>query len=116
MSCPLTKDPFVGRSGRHRLANTPKTLRTALVVAAGIAVVALAAITTAVTGSGASSAQTKSRTAAAYPPRLVDRASRGGLRTPIATPTPEPTETPPAPEAHPVHEKGHILKILSRGA
>jgi rare lipoprotein A len=107
----------VGRSGRHRQTDTPKTLRATLIAAAGIAAIALAVITIAVTGSGSSSAQLRSRAAAAYPPRALDRASRGGLRTPIATPTPtpEPTETPPAQETLPVQKKRH-LKILSRGA
>jgi rare lipoprotein A len=105
----------VGRSGRHRLTDTPKTLRITLVAAAGLAAVALSAIVVAVTGSGSSSAQAKSRAAAAYPPRALDRAGRGGLRTPVATPTPEPSETPPAQESQPVQKKQHHRKVLAHG-
>ncbi|MGH3381965.1 MAG: septal ring lytic transglycosylase RlpA family protein [Actinoallomurus sp.] len=115
----------MGSSGRHRQIDTPKTLRVTLIAAAGIAAVALAAIVVAVTGSGDSSAQMRSRSAqAAYPSRGLDRASRGGTRTPIPDPdptpptdpsaTPEPTETPPAQETQPVRKKRH-RRILSRG-
>jgi Lytic transglycolase len=117
----------VGSSGRHRQIDTPKTLRTTLVAATVAAAVTLAAIVVAVTGSGSSSAQLSSRSAqAAYPPRALDRAGRGGARKPIppppdadATPdpgaTPEPDETPPPEEAPPVRKKRH-RRVLSRGA
>jgi rare lipoprotein A (peptidoglycan hydrolase) len=113
---------LVGSSGRHRQIDTQKTLRTILIAGAGIAAVTLAAIVVAVTGSGSSSAQLKSgSTQSAYPPRALDRASRGGTRTPIpdpdpsdAGPTPEPSETPPAQETQPVQKKRH-RRILSRG-
>ena len=110
----------MGSSGRHRLIDTPKTLRTTLIAAAAIAAVTLAAIVVAVTGSESSSAQMKSRsTEAAYPPRGLERADRGGPRTPIPpdpdpTATPEPSETPPAQETQPVRKKRHH-RILSRG-
>jgi rare lipoprotein A len=103
----------VGRSGRHRQTETPKTLRFALIAAAGLAAVALAAIAVAVTGPGSSSAQMKSPAALADPPRPLDRADRDDQRTPIASPTPEPTETPPE-QAPP--KKNRHGKILSRGA
>jgi rare lipoprotein A (peptidoglycan hydrolase) len=106
----------VGRSGRHRQTETPKTLRITLIAAAGLAAVALAAIAVAVTGPGSSSAQMRSPAALADPPRPLDRAGRAGRddqRTPIASPTPEPTETPP--EQAPSKKKRHG-KILSRGA
>jgi rare lipoprotein A (peptidoglycan hydrolase) len=105
----------VGRSGRHRQNETPKTPKNLRITlfAAGLAVVALAAITVAVTGSGSSSAQMRSRAAAADPARPLDRASRDEARTPIATPTPEPSESP-AEQAPP--KKRRHLKILSRGA
>jgi rare lipoprotein A (peptidoglycan hydrolase) len=106
----------VGRSGRHRQTDTPKTLRITLIAAAGIAAVALAAIVVSVAGPGSSSAQLNSRGALAYPPRPLDRASRTDPRTPLATPTPalpEPAET--QPEQAPPRKKRH-RKILSRGA
>ncbi|MGI5224154.1 septal ring lytic transglycosylase RlpA family protein [Actinoallomurus sp. CA-142502] len=102
----------MGRSGRHRQTETPKRLRTALIAAAGLAVVALAAITVAVTGARSSSAQPKAR-AAADPPRPLDRASRDQDRTPIATPTPEPSDTP---TATPVAKKKRHAKVLAHGA
>jgi rare lipoprotein A (peptidoglycan hydrolase) len=103
----------VGRSGRHRQTDAPKTLRITLIAAAGLAAVALAAIVVSVTGPGSSSAQLNSRAALANPPRPLDRASRDDPRTPLATPTPEPTETQPEPA--PLKKKRH-RKILSRGA
>jgi rare lipoprotein A len=103
----------VGRSGRHRQTDTPKTLRIALIAAAGLAAVTLAAIVVSVTGPGSSSAQLNSR-ALADPPRPLDRASRDDPRTPLATPTPEPTET--QPEQAPPKKKRQHRKILSRGA
>jgi rare lipoprotein A (peptidoglycan hydrolase) len=104
----------VGRSGRHRQTDTPKTLRIALIAAAGLAAVALAAIVVSVTGPGSSSAQLNSRGALADPPRPLDRASRDDPRTALATPTPEPTET--QPEQAPPKKKRQHRKILSRGA
>jgi rare lipoprotein A (peptidoglycan hydrolase) len=104
----------VGRSGRHRQTDTPKTLRIALIAAAGLAAVALAAIVVSVTGPGSSSAQLNSRGALADPHRPLDRASRDDPRTPLATPTPEPTET--QPEQAPPKKKRQHRKILSRGA
>ena len=103
----------MGRSGRHRQTDPPKTLRFSLIAAAGLAAVAVIAITVAITGSGSSSAQMSSRAAAAHPPRPLDRASRDDARTPIATPTPEPTETP---TAQPVQKKRQHHRVLSRGA
>jgi rare lipoprotein A len=103
----------VGRSGRHRQTDTPKTLRITLIAAAGLAAVALAAIVVSVTGPRSSSAQLNSRGALADPPRPLDRASRDDPRTPLASPTPEPTETPP--EQAPPKKKRH-RKILSHGA
>jgi rare lipoprotein A len=102
----------VGRSGRHRLTDTPKTLRITLIAAAGLAAVALTAIVVAVTGPGSSSAQMKSRAALAHPPRPLDRASRDDPRTPLVTPTPEPTEAPPE-KATP--KKRLHRKILAHG-
>lgn len=107
----------MGRSGRHRQTDTPKTLRITLIAAAGLAAVALAAIVVSVTGPGSSSAQLNSRGALAYPPRPLDRASRDDPRRPLTaptpTPTPEPTET--QPEQAPSKKKRH-RKILSHGA
>lgn len=106
----------MGSSGRHRLPHGPKTLRIAVAAVAGLATVALVAIGFAVTGSGSSSANTKSRSAAAEYPNdiyrgLPDRASRDAARTPIATPTPEPSESPSeAPKKH------HKPSVLSRGS
>lgn len=117
----------MGRSGRHRLADpantdkTSRTLRTILITAAGIAAVAIGAITVAVTGS-ASPAASASRTEAAYPPRTLDRVSRSAPRAPLPTPTDsptaEPTETPPTRQAQPVQKKQaqQHRKILSRGS
>ena len=103
----------MGRSGRHRQTDAPKTLRITLIAAAGLAAVALAAIVVTVTGPGSSSAQLSSRGALAGPPRPPDRASRDHPRAPLATPTPEPSDTPP--EQAPPKKKRH-RKILSRGA
>jgi rare lipoprotein A len=104
----------VGRSGRHRHTDPPKTYRLSLIAAAGLAAVAVVATTVAITVSGSSSAQMKSRAAAADQPRRpLDRASRDDARTPIATPVPEPSETPPA---QPVQKKRQRQRILSRGA
>lgn len=115
MSCPRTKDPFVGRSGRHRQPDIPKTfglsLTIRLLAAAGFAAIAVTTITIALSGSGPSSAQTRSPAALADPPRPLDRVNRDETRTPLATPTPEPSETPTeAPR------KNRHRKILSRGA
>jgi rare lipoprotein A len=113
MSCPRTKDPFVGRSGRHRQTDTPKTfglsLTIRLLAAAGLAAVAVTTITIALSGSGPSSAQTGSP-AALDPPRPLDRVNRDETRTPLATPTPEPSETPAEAPTKRRHRK-----ILSRG-
>jgi rare lipoprotein A (peptidoglycan hydrolase) len=103
----------VGRSGRHRQTDAPKTLRITLIATAGLAAVALAAIVVSVTGSGSSSAQPSSFGALADPPRPLERAGRDHRRTPLATPTPEPTET--QPEQAPPRKKRH-QKILSHGA
>ena len=104
----------MGRSGRHRQTDPPKTPRITLIAAAGLAAVALAAIVFSVTGPGSSSAQLRSRGALAAPSRpLPDRAGRDHRRTPLATPTPEPTET--QQEQAPPKKKRH-RKILSHGA
>ena len=103
----------MGRSGRHRQTDAPKTLRIILIAAAGLAAVALAAIVVTVTGPGSSSAQLSSRGALAGPHRPPDRAGRDHPRTPLATPTPEPTETQPE-QAPP--KKKRQRKILSHGA
>jgi rare lipoprotein A len=113
MSCPLPKDPFVGRSGLHRTDDTPKILPIALITA-GLAIVALAAISATAIWSGSSSAQMRSRDAAADRPRPLDRADRDEIRTPIATPTPEPSETP-SEEPTQAKKKRH-RKILSTGS
>lgn len=112
----------MGRSGRHRHTDTPRTtVRTILAAAAGLAAVTLVAITIAVTGSGPSSAQPNSRAAAAVPPRPLDRVSRDHTRTPLVTPTPTPSSPEPSdpPTAQPGQKKRqpqHHLKILSRGS
>lgn len=105
----------MGRSGRHRQTDPPKTLRLSLIAAAGLAAVAVVAITVAIIGSGSSSAQPKSRAVAADPPRPLDRASRDDMRTPITTPTPTPEPTD-SPSAQPVQKKRQHQRILSRGA
>jgi rare lipoprotein A (peptidoglycan hydrolase) len=111
----------VGKPGQHRQNATPNTFRITVIVVTGIAAVALGAIAVATTGTGTSSARTSSQ-AAAYrsrvpdPPRVPGRAGRGASRTPLATPSPEPTETPPLQEAQVVQKKRHHRKILSRGA
>jgi rare lipoprotein A (peptidoglycan hydrolase) len=112
MSCPLPKDPFVGRSGRHRTDETPKILIAGLITA-GLAVVALAAISAMAIWSDSSSAQMKSRNAVADPPRPLDRADRDQIRTPIATPTPEPSDVP-SEQPTQAKKKRH-RKILSTG-
>jgi rare lipoprotein A len=98
----------VGSSGRHRPADGPKTLRITLIAAAGLAAVALVAITIAVTGSG-SSAQTTSRAA----PDSRDLLNRAGRRTPTAKPSPEPSETP---SETPRKKQHHRTTVLSHGA
>jgi rare lipoprotein A len=113
----------VGRSGQHRYAPNPTKLRTtvitSLIAAAGIAAVALGAITVMVTGP--SPAAPASRAEAAYPPPATDRVSRSGPRTPLSTPapeptsTPEPTGTPPEQQAPPAQKKKHHRRVLSHG-
>ncbi|GAB2802683.1 hypothetical protein GCM10027176_04140 [Actinoallomurus bryophytorum] len=109
----------MGRSGRHRQTDTPKTLRITLIAAAGLAAVALAAIVVSVTGPGSSSAQLSSRGALAYRPRPrpLDRADRDDPRTPLTTPTPTPTPEPTdaQPEQAPPKKKRHH-KVLPHGA
>src|SRR5262245_21171505 len=112
MSCPLPKDPFVGRSGLHRTDETPKILPIALITA-GLAVVALAAITATAIWSGSSPAQMRPRKPAPAPPRPLDRAVRGKIRTQVATPTPEPSESP-SEQPTQAKKKRH-RKILSSG-
>jgi peptidoglycan lytic transglycosylase len=111
VSCPRAKDPFVGRSGRHRQIEQPKRLRLTL-IATGLAAVALAAGVFAISGVHSSSAQ--QRSVAAPQQRPADqRVSRDRARTPIATPEPEPSETPAlAPRKRPPHH----IKVLAHGA
>lgn len=120
MSCPLAKDPFVGRSARHRRTDAPTTLRAVLLASASIAAIALGVITIAVTGTS-SSASSASRAETGSPPRTMDRVSRSTPRTPLATPTAtptdEPTDAPPAQQAQPVQKKKQQhRRVLSRGA
>jgi rare lipoprotein A len=101
----------VGSSGRHRHPHGPKTLRTTLIAAAGfVAIVAIAATTMALAGSGSSSAASRAAPGARD---LVDRASRDSFRTPLTTPDPEPSESPT--EAPPKKKK-HRTVVLSHGA
>ena len=105
----------MGRSGRHRQTDPPKTSGLSLIIrllaAAGLVAVAVTTITITLSGTGPSSAQTEAPTALADPPRPLDRVNRDQTRTPLATPAPEPTETPTE-----TPRKRRHRKILSRGA